>query len=359
MENELNSYINKEIQFLKITYNIHIIECIILLLIYFIAYENIYWLINSIASMFEISLFIFIFLYFFLLFIYLSFLFLKMTTKLLKVFIIISLICFCIVFVNSLFCSVISCYNSALFDSFYNDCPFNFMEDDITKMIGKSIKNNKKANNICKSRKCYKINNETNIYLCNFYEKEIYYDSHSEKNDTNISQEVNLFVYLCKNFTNFYLSKKDKYHAFDIDYDFNCPSKSNIIYNYILTYLFIIANILCSAILWLFEFCSYKTILLLITNLRNNDVSLKETNNTSKIEENNNSHNQENNLQHNGTEIIIVENNKNNKNKNLEENKDINKENSKSENLLINNINNNIFKIMNQKEQIKKNDENK
>ncbi len=356
MENELNSYINKEVQFLKITYNIHIIECILLLLIYFIAYENIYWLINSIACMFEISLFIFIFLYFFLLFIYLSFLFLKMTTKLLKVFIVISLICFYIVFVNSLFCSIISCYNSTLFYTFYNDCPFNYKEDDITKMIGKSISNDKKIKNMCKSRKCYNINNDTDIYLCNYYDKEIYYDSYSEKNKNITYQEINYFFNLCSNYTNFYLNKKAKYQAFDINYNFNCPSKSNIIYNYVLTYLFIVANILCSATLWLFEFCSYKTILTLITNIRNNNVSLKETNNTSKIEENNNSNNQDNNSNKIGTEIIIVENNKN---KNIEEGKDVNKENSKSENILINNMNDNIFKIMNQKEQIKKSDEKK
>ena len=40
------------------------------------------------------------------------------------------------------------------------------------------------------------------------------------------------------------------------------------------------------------------------------------------------------------------------------ENKDINNEKSKSENQLINNINNNnIFKIINQKQQINKNDD--
>ena len=350
MENELN----KEVQFLKITYNIHIIECILLLLIYFIAYENIYWLMNSIACMFEISLFIFIFLYFFLLFIYLSFLFLKMTTKLLKVFIIISLICFYIVFVNSLFCSIISCYNSTLFDTFYNDCPFNYKEDDITKMIGKSISNDKKIKNMCKSRKCYNINNDTDIYLCNYYDKEIYYDSYSEKNENITYQEINYFFNLCSNYTNFYLNKKAKYQAFDINYNFNCPSKSNIIYNYVLTYLFIVANIFCSATLWLFEFCSYKTILYLLMNVRNIDMSLKETNNTSKINDDINVSNQGNNSRLNGTEIIIVEN----MNNIIGENKDINNEKSKSENQLINNINNNnIFKIINQKQKINKNDD--
>ena len=89
-------------------------------------------------------------------------------------------------------------------------------------------------------------------------------------------------------------------------------------------------------------------------NVRNIDMSLKETNNTSKINDDINVSNQGNNSRLNGTEIIIVEN----MNNIIGENKDINNEKSKSENQLINNINNNnIFKIINQKQQINKNDD--
>jgi hypothetical protein len=151
-----------------------------------------------------------------------------------------------------------------------------------------------------------------------------------------------------------YSNNKDKFHKFDIGPFDICPSKSGIVYNYILTYIFIISNLFCGSILWIFEFCSYKTILYLLMNVRNIDMSLKETNNTSKINDDINVSNQGNNSRLNGTEIIIVEN----MNNIIGENKDINYEKSNSENQLINNINNNnIFKIINQKQQINKNDD--
>ena len=353
MENE---YIKKEKSFLRVTYHIHIIVCALLSMIYFIVYENIYWLSNSIFYMFGTSLFIFLFLSLFLLIIYILFLVLKLTQKLLNFFIIISIVLFFIVSVNSLFCSIISCYNSALFDTFYNDCPFNYNLGNMDKMKVEFVKNNKIMKNICKNRKCFIINNISNIYLCNFYEKEIYYDSFQETNINQTYNEIEYFITNCKEHTHFYLNKKEKYQKYNIDYNFDCPSKSSIIYNYALTYLFIFANIFCSSVLWLFEFCSYKTILLLLTELRTNDMGLKETNNTSKMENdnnNNNANNHENISQFNGTEIIIVQNSNKNKNDNSEDNKNINQENSKSENILINNANNNIFRIINQKEQIK------
>ena len=216
MENELNLYINKEIQFLKITYNIHIMVCILLMLIYFIVYQNIYWLFNSIYYMFEISLFLFIFIYFFLISIYLLFLTLKLRQKLLKFFIVISLILFFVVFINSLFCSIISCYNSTLFDTFYNDCPFNYNEDDIISMI-LIANNNKKIKNICASRKCYNINNNSNIYLCNYYDKEIYYNFYSAQNTNITNEEINAFINICGNYTHFYLNERNKFKEFDID----------------------------------------------------------------------------------------------------------------------------------------------
>ena len=66
----------------------------------------------------------------------------------------------------------------------------------------------------------------------------------------------------------------------------------------------------CTGILWLFEYCSYKYILALIRHSRNNNNSLRDTNNTSKINEDNN---QDNISNTNKTEIIIVENSKNDK----------------------------------------------
>lgn len=359
MENE---YIKKEKKFLKITYEIHLIVFCLLAIIYFMAWENIYWLGKSILTMFEISIFIFLALFLILFFIYVLFLLIQLTQKVIKFYIKISLILFFIVSFNCLFCSIISCYNSSLFDTFFDDCPFNF-ENDLEKMNNEIIKNNKTTKNFCKTRKCFKIN-EPNIYLCNFYEEDIYYNKQSILNSDDMTVEINYFIEHCKNYTSFYLNKKRQYTNFDINYSSSCPSKSTIIYNYVLIYLFIVANIFCSPTLWLFEFCSYKIILSLLTEERNNDnndMGLKETNNTSNIENNdNNPNNQDNISQLNGTEIIIVHNPNKDKNQSTsEENNDINKDISKSEDQLMNNINNNIFKLINQKENIKKNEQKK
>ena len=357
MENEI---LNKEIQFLKITYNIHIVVYILIGLIYIIVYENIYWIIDTLMLLFEINFYIFISFYLFLIATFILFPCLKLTAKALNFFIKSSLVLFCIVSINSLFCSIICCYNSTLFDTFYTDCPFNFNKDNISSLIHDSLLSNKKRENMCKSRKCFNINNNSNIYICNFYDKKIYYNSFSEIDYNSIYPEINNITKYCSNYTKFYPNIKYKYQKYDIDYKFECPSKSTIVYFYVLTYLFIISNLFCSSILWLFEYCSYKTILSLLLDFTNINASLKETNNTSKIEQNNNNpdNNQDQLSLNNRTEIIIIENsnkNKTIKNENNENNISNNQTNeiSKSGNILMNINNNNIFKIINRNEILK------
>lgn len=357
MENEI---LNKEIQFLKITYNIHIVVYILIGLIYIIVYENIYWIIDTLMLLFEINFYIFLCFYLLLIATYILFPCLKLTTKTLNFFIKVSFVLFFIVSINSLLCSIICCYNSTLFDTFYTDCPFNFNKDNISSLINDSLLSNKKRENMCKSRKCFNINNISNIYICNFYEKNIYYKSFSEIDYNSIYPEINNFTTYCSNYTRFYTNIKYKYQKYDIDYTFVCPSKTTIVYFYVLTYLFIISNLFCSSILWLFEYCSYKTILSLLLDFRNINASLKETNNTSKIEQTNNSpdNNQDQLSLNNRTEIIIIENS--NKNQSIEN--EINENNinnnktndmSKSGNILMNDMNNNIFKIINRNEILK------
>ena len=96
MENE----IIKESRFLKTTYFIHEFICILLLIIYSIVYENIYWLIESKSLMFKISFLIFLITFLFLLIIHILFMLLRKNKKVLKFFILISLIGFCIVSIN-------------------------------------------------------------------------------------------------------------------------------------------------------------------------------------------------------------------------------------------------------------------
>ena len=311
--------------------------------------------------MFEISLYIFISLCFLLIIIYFAFLCTKVIEKTIKIFIKITLTFFFISIINSLYCSIISCYNSTLFNSFYLDCPFNYKIDEISNMINKVSNLEKAKKNMCNSRKCFNINNISNIYLCTFHEKDKYKLYSIEDNKIE-DPEVYNFMKYCGKYSLFYIYSKDNYKLYDIDYDFICPTKSNITYNYVLTYLFIFCNLFCGSILWLFEYCSLKTLLNLIINSRNYNLSLRDTYNTSKIDGSDNlpNNNGDENFEKQKTEIVIVDNSYIEQNQKIDENKVINKENnrdaSKSENQLISNMNNNIFKIMNQNTNIRNDD---
>ena len=356
-----NVFIIKEIKFLNATYCIHIFTFIFIWVIYLAMHENIYWIFDYSILLFEISLYVFLSFTFLLMILFFVFTCAKMVEKKIKIIIKITVVFFILSIINSLFCSVISCYNSTLFKSFYLNCPFNYNIEDIPMMIDKANISERMRKNFCDSRKCFKINNISNIYLCNFQEKDKYKQYPIEDYLIEYAQLYN-FTKFCSKYSIFYLYSKDKYKEYDIEYDFLCPSKSNISYCYVMTYLFIFCDLCCGSILWLFEYFSLKTLLDLIINSRNYNFSLRDTNNTSKIDGNNNlpNNNGEEKFEKKKTEIIIIDNSYIEQNQNIEENKVINNENnkdaSKSENQLINNMNNNIFKIMNQNTNIKNDD---
>jgi len=384
MENQL---ISKEISLQKSTYAIHIIDYLVLLFIYFMIEHDIYWLNESLYYIFEVDLYIFFIFYITLIIIYILFstLYIK-HQKGKNLFLKFSLAMFFIVSINSLFISIVSCYNSTLFDTFFSECPFNFKPEKIPAFFTTNLLANNKLKNICKSRRCYPINDEnTNIYLCNFYDANLYSKLYSNDDNEYYIKYNDIYEYMifCEEYATFYINKKEGYKEYDITNDFLCPSKSTIVYCYILIYLFIFVSLFCSSVFWLFEFSSFKKINSLLLDLANRNISLRETNNTSKIDNNNNSLQNNNELQNNNKVdiIIVTKNNKNminnmqngeriveinnnenkiyiNENQKKDERNNINNDVSKSHNQLIINGNNNIFKIINKKEPMKK-DENK
>ena len=177
--------------------------------------------------MFKISLYFFVAIFFVLIIIYFILLFIHLVEKSINIYIKISLAFFVISIINSLFCSIISCYNSTLFDSFYSDCPFNYNIDDISKMIIKYNKSRNEMKYLCSSRKCFNIN------------------SYPNEENNNCYPEINNYTEFCQNYTDFYYISKDKHKKYEFDYEFICPSKKDIIYNYALTYLFIFSNLFC------------------------------------------------------------------------------------------------------------------
>ena len=140
----------------------------------------------------------------------------------------------------------------------------NYNIDDISKMIIKYNKSRNEMKYLCSSRKCFNINNISNIYLCNFHEKDKYYTSYPNEENNNRYPEINNYTEFCQNYTDFYYISKDKHKKYEFDYEFICPSKKDIIYNYALTYLFIFSNLFCTPILWFLEYYSFKILLSLL-----------------------------------------------------------------------------------------------
>jgi hypothetical protein len=304
--------------------------------------------------------------------------------KLIKQFELMSKICLFIFIANSFITSGATSYNTALMPAFYRDCPFNYEVNDIPKIFNdEKLKSKSSLKKECNNRRCYLINYKDNEYLCNFIDREYEFFNLENENESILPGNVLKLINYCTNDTHFFKCKRIRYNLYSISFDSICPDKSQLTYNYVLSYLFIFSCIFSSIIPWLLEYYSYQKILLFIYIRRNDNRnnSLKETNNTSKIEDNNNNINNnginggENNqeFKRQPTEILIVGDNKlninniNNDNKNEQylftnninnikeiENGDLNNKNnnnnfSKSDHQLMNNENKNVLNLINKK----------
>ena len=367
-----NRYIQEEIKILKIGYIIHFLFFLLLIISHLTIYMKSYWLskyIKDIIFSEIIIISIFSLLPLILLFFILC---KKLTEKIIKILEIISIIFLFIFIINSLFTSISIWYNASLTETFYKNCPFNFNYTDIPNMfLNYNLENKEQIKKKCNYRKCFPINYNNSFYICNYKEKDTktnYTDLFISILDSeNLIKEVIEYIDYCKYYTIFYKSEKESYISYNISYNFICPNNSDLVLNYILTFFFIFADIFASTLSWLYEYYSYKKILLILEYQRyitnNNANSLKETNNTSHIEDNNNqnninnnnneeeNNNNENNFVKQPTEILIIENNKiinNIDNENKEEriiniyNKEIEKGNNEITNSVDIDNNNNI-----------------
>ena len=323
-----NQYIKEEIKILKIGYIIHFLFFLLLLIAHLTIYIKSYWLskyinhiifaeiiIISIFSLLPIILLVFISCT-------------KLSEKIIKKLGIISMIFLFIFIINSLFTSISICYNTLLTETFYKNCPYNFNYTDIPNIfINYQIDNKEQIKKKCNYRKCFPINYNNSFYICNFKEKDEkanYSELFISILDTeNLIKEVIEYINYCRYFTIFYKKEKKSFIYYDISYNFICPNSSDLVINYILTFFFIFADIFASTLSWLYEYYSYKKILLILEYQRysnnNVNISIKETSNTSHIDGNNiNQNNNNNDEDHNNnenfvkqpTDLLIIDNNK-------------------------------------------------
>ena len=373
-----NQYIQQEIKILKISYIIHILFFFLLLISHLTIYMKSYLLSKYVKNIILAEIII-ISVFSFLSIILLIFIFCKkLTEKIIKQLGIMSIIFLFIFIINSLLTSISIWYNSSLTETFYKNCPYNYNYTDIQNIFfNYKLENKELIKKKCNYRKCFPINYNNSFYICNFKEKDTktnYTDLFMSIFDSkNLIKEVIEYINYCKFYTFFYKSKKKNYISYDISYNFICPNNSDLILNYILTFFFIFADTFGSTLSWLFEYYSFKKILLIFNYQRhsnnNINISIKETSNTSHIEENNHQNNNINNNEEieeeqannenfikQPTELLIIENDKitNNINDENKENKE--KGNANNENIVYrNNIDDNKNVNDKSKEQLMKN----
>ena len=383
--------IRQEISILKIGYYVHMLLFILVVISHFLVLEKLIWLNIYVFYIFYVEIYIILIFTLYPLIILFILLCLTLKEKVIKILEILSGILLIVFIVNGILTSITIYYNTTLMTKYYHDCPFNYNIKDIPYLfLNYYTRNITSKGKKCNYRRCFPINNN-NTFICNFNddEKDNKFIELSLEEE-NITDILSVYINYCYNYTTFYKCEKNKFNSYKISYDLICPNRQQLSFNNLLSYLFIFANFFSSSLPWLYEFYSFKKILLLLYYERNviynHNESLKETNNTSKLDQNSNNPNGSNQQQNNNqsfqrqqTEIIIIENkhninninNDNNeerivninihKNKDIQNNdktsniinnnvdEDINNNYSKSENHLVNNENKNIFKLMNKR----------
>ena len=300
----------------------------------------------------------------------------------------ISLIIFLLIILSSISLSE----NSKELSIMFYICPFYYDINDIDIIFDNyQLENNKKIIDKCKNRRCFINDCSKSVYnyLCNFdyTDNKKFCENFSIKEDTISDKLINYFDY-CDDYVDFYncIKPNNEYKKKINNYDYICPSNSDLLFNIYMIYVFLFIDIIFLCFPLLFEIAFIEDILNSFSERENNsnfqnNNSLKDTNNTSAIHNENNNEPNENSFQRQPTETIIVENkdikdidyvkkdksldiliiNKNKiisndiKNKNNDKINNNEKNKSKSDIQLIENSNNNnIFTIINKNKNNKK-----
>ena len=221
--------------------------------------------------------------------------------KLLKITIILFIIRI-VITIEFLVIFIITYNNNVLF---YKYCPFNFKQSDLTKIFPNLIDNNININieeikNNCMNKRCFEFNNIIESinysYICNYNleksfneEDEIKYRkiNINDLKDNNTSEILLSYINICNPYIDIFI----------------CPEEKSSIFEIILTLL----NIVFPISIFVFQFIHYKKILKIIVN--------QDIQKMNKTKDSSNKSNKSNkSFKKDGTELIIVDNNIENKN---------------------------------------------
>lgn len=312
-----NENVKEKIKNLKISCSIHSIIYLITITIHILIYYKLIWLSNRDANIFFIEIIIIIAFTFIPVLLFFFFSFLTLTKKFLIILKQLLKILFYVFFLNSMIISISTWNNAQLLSSFYNECPFNFLVEDLPNIFQNyTINNKKEIKKLCKYRRCFYNNNYIknhkiiNNYVCNLEQKDKSITcSNLDVNNLKINDDIINYIEYCNEYTKIYeCEKENNFLAYNIPYNYKCPNKSDVNLNYSLSFIFIFIDGFICSMPWLYEYYYIKDLLLLlsinINNDNNNNQSLNETNNTSKIDDSNSSQN----FEKQPTQTIIIDN---------------------------------------------------
>lgn len=325
-----NSILEKKIQNLKMSNILHSGIYFISIVIHLIVYFEIVWISKREKELFFIEI---ITLSFFSIVPNILSIFLvcvKLTKKLFGIFQTLSKVFFYINFFNGLIISIDSWNNATALSIFFKNCPFYYNADAISYIFHNFQMEDELIKKECSYRRCFQNNTlikdqkQVINYICNLEEKEKTVKCFElGENESMINSAISSYVYYCKNYKKMYKCEKNDnfFQKYQNNHNDKCPGKSDVIFNYTFGFLFIFIDSFFCSLPWLYEYYSYKDLILLLCldfmdNRDRNNHSLRDTNNTSKINDNEDNSNNANNNNNNSqsfekqpTETIIVENN--------------------------------------------------
>lgn len=322
----------KKIKSLKVSNALHSSIYFISVVIHLIVYLEIKWISKREKDLFFIEI---ITLSFFTIVPQITSLFLvwvKISKKILGILQTLSKVFFYINFFNGLIISIVAWNNAISLSTFFKNCPFLYRADDIDSIFHGFQIENELIKKECSFRRCFQnntlIKDQKQIinYICNLEEKDKTIKCIELREDEgDFNPSISNYINYCKSYKKMYKCQKnnDFFQNFQNKYNYKCPGKSDLIFNYIFVFLFIFIDSFICSFPWLYVYYSYKDLYLLLfldsmDNHDRNNQSIRDTNNTSKVNDNENNSNNCNNNNNNSqsfekqpTETIIVDNNYN------------------------------------------------
>lgn len=319
---------------LKISYLFHFILLIIIILFNYFYKNNIIWIDYTLNSIF-IAFIIILLLIAISPIIFFIILFIKNNYCIIFFFLKIGIGITILSIIIAIGIIILFYYININYPIFYKNCPFNYELSDIEKIFTDYIQNKNYIDNNkllelkekCENRRCIyqnDINDIDNIYkysyICNYNSKEDFKDisedificEKSFSKDFLESKVMLPYIHLCNSLVDFYLCNTTlNFKKYKISANYICPKENQK--SVILEVIISLLNIFIPIAIFIIQFIYYKKILKLIVTMNIRRVNENENGNGGTVDtsKKTNLNNNNNSFKKEQTDLIIIENAKN------------------------------------------------